>query len=183
MSICLIPGCESPHRARGYCAVHYNSKRLGGDLPKLPTKTLEERFWAKVNKTDSCWLWTGAITGAGYGNFWIGGGYEAAHRVAWRLSGGAPVPRELVLDHLCRNRACVNPEHVEPVTQAINVQRGLCPPATRARHLRRTHCIHGHPLFGENVTLRADGSRRCRICNRASVRKRRLARKEEGRSA
>lgn len=133
-----------------------------------PKKTREQRFWEKVDRRgpDECWLWTGAITGRGYGNFLFKPGNRQAHRVAYELLVG-PIPEGLVLDHLCRVRACVNPAHVEPVTQRENTLRGLGPLAVRAYYRARTHCIHGHPLWGDNVWQRKLPSgitRRCRQC-------------------
>ena len=88
-------------------------------------KSLLARFEAKVDKSrpDGCWQWTAATNGRGYGQIWIAPKYMVAHRVAYKLFVG-PVPEGLDLDHLCRNRGCVNPEHLEPVTRRENVRRG-----------------------------------------------------------
>ena len=84
-----------------------------------------ERFWAKVSKTPTCWLWIGAKHEKGYGRFARAGGTKiAAHRWAYEDAMGCPVPAELTIDHLCRNVSCVNPAHLEPVTIRENVQRG-----------------------------------------------------------
>ena len=90
---------------------------------RIPT---EERFWRKVNKTDRCWLWTGALTGKGYGSFGQTppGGSVLAHRFAYIREFGA-IPDGLVIDHLCRERRCVNPAHLEAVTNRENVVRGV----------------------------------------------------------
>ncbi|MFH0981536.1 MAG: HNH endonuclease signature motif containing protein [Planctomycetota bacterium] len=101
-----------------------------GDLTRgrMTKRPAEERFWPKVDKTDSCWLWIGAMNLQGYGNFWIGPteteGYVGAHRFAYTHFVG-PVPEGMDLDHLCRNRACVNPAHLEPVTRRVNLRRGI----------------------------------------------------------
>lgn len=89
-------------------------------------KTLAERFWPKVSKTDSCWLWQASLDGKGYGQ--INGGRTPtrmmrAHRVAYELVIG-PIPDGLDLDHLCRTPRCVNPDHLEPVTRRENTARG-----------------------------------------------------------
>lgn len=159
---CSVHGCERAYKARGWCTTHYKRWVQYGtpDLP--PRKTMEERFWEKVEVGDhlDCWLWTGAHHPLGYGNFRTADGYEGAHRVAYRLTQGG-IPEGTVLDHLCRTPACVNPAHLEPVTQRINVLRGEGLSAKRAK---QTHCKRGHPLSGANLYTGPRGDRRCRTC-------------------
>jgi hypothetical protein len=110
--------------------------------------TESERFWRAVEVTseDGCWLWTRSPTSGGYGQFRDGSGRTVhAHRVAYRLLVG-PVPTGLVLDHLCRTKLCVNPAHLEPVTQRENTLRGVVVAVHHARLARQTQCRHGHPL-------------------------------------
>ena len=134
---------------------------------------LEPRFWSKVEKTDACWNWKGGLRN-GYGAFTITlskGSYRPsyAHRIAYKLLKGE-IPTNLQIDHLCRNRACVNPKHMELVTRKENLRRGYSPQAINAR---KTHCVHGHPLEGGNLLsapLRI-GKRQCRICHNARRRK------------
>lgn len=87
-------------------------------------RTVEERFWAFVDKTDTCWLWTTSATSPRYGVFWVGGKKRSAyaHRFAYELLVG-PIPEGMHIDHVCENRLCVNPDHLEPVTAAKNTQR------------------------------------------------------------
>ena len=118
-------------------------------------------FWAKVEKTDDCWAWRGRINSDGYGRHYLSTGDVAAHRLAYELCVG-PIPKGLTIDHLCRNRGCVNPGHMEPVTNRENVLRGVSPAAVNAR---KTHCKHGHPLSGENLMIVPRG-RECRECGR-----------------
>lgn len=96
-----------------------------------------------------------------------------AHRVSYEIANG-PIPDGMVLDHLCRNPACVNPAHLDAVPQRENVRRGF--------HGSKTHCLRGHPLSGENLITRKTGGRVCRACNYAqsieSRRRRRLAARE-----
>lgn len=114
---------------------------------------LDELFWAKVEKPadgDGCWLWTGFALN-GYGRFGGSGwGWCAnAHRWAYeRLVG--PIPQGLVLDHLCRVHSCVNPAHLEPVTNHENLMRGDTIPA---RNAAKTHCVNGHEFTPENTRL------------------------------
>lgn len=86
-----------------------------------PIKDPVERFWAKVQRGEGCWNWLGAITSAGYGNYWHGGRSRQAHRLAYEWTVG-PIPGGLFIDHACHNRACVNPSHLRPATYALNNQ-------------------------------------------------------------
>lgn len=105
-----------------------------------------------------CWLWLGEIDRGGYGRCNIQGRTIGAHRVIYELEKG-PIPPRLTLDHLCRVRSCVNPNHLEPVPHQVNCQRGLV-----GEHLRRrTHCPQGH-LYSESNTIMRKNSRHCRTC-------------------
>ena len=124
------------------------------------TKPLAVRWLEKVDKNGPvhpvlgtpCWLWTGSISTTGYARLAVAGHNRYAHVVAYELLIGA-VPSCDDLDHLCRNRACVNPGHLEPVPHIENVLRGVGP---TARNARKTCCIHGHPLSGGNLKIPHD---------------------------
>jgi len=119
------------------------------------------RFWSKVRFTPMCWEWT-ASTARGYGQITLRGKWASAHRLAWTILRG-PIPDGLTLDHLCRNRACVNPSHLEPVTMKVNLLRGN---GACARHARKTHCNRGHPLVPGNLRHSQANDRRCLECHR-----------------
>jgi hypothetical protein len=125
---------------------------------------VEERFWAKVQKGDSCWTWTGCKNQRGYGSFWIDGKRRPAHRVSYEMQHG-PVDPKLDMDHLCRNPSCVNPAHLEPVTHQENIMRG--PRERYGANRDKTHCRHGHELTPAN-TYRWRNNRVCRTCIRAN---------------
>ncbi len=105
-----------------------------------------EPLWTRVEKSDECWLFTGPV-GDGYGRIWVNGQRKYAHVAAYEQIHGH-VPEGLVIDHLCRNRSCVNPAHLEPVTNRENVLRGNGITAVNAR---KTHCVHGHPFDDVNT--------------------------------
>lgn len=132
-----------------------------------------DRFFAKVEFSQECWLWRASINPvSGYGNFQLGGkgGPSGAHHVAHVLLIG-PVPEGLVLDHLCRVRPCVNPWHVQPVTQRENVRRGASSALNKQRARLQVACLRGHPLSGENLRITGAGTRECKACRREASRK------------
>ena len=127
---------------------------LRGVKPK-PRQVL---FWPKVDmgiNPGDCWLWTAGISPGGYGRF---ARHDYAHRLSYQWIIG-PIPRNLVIDHLCRVRHCVNPSHMELVSNKENILRGVAP---SAHHAQKTHCVNGHAFAPQNI-LRTKG-RHTRIC-------------------
>lgn len=125
--------------------------------------TPSERFWAKVTKTEACWLWTAFCNADGYAKFKVGtsGPTIAGHIYAYQELVGK-VPPRLELDHLCRVRACVNPSHLQPVSHLENVRRGQGGVNMRSK----THCPSGHEYSVTNTRI-YKGARACRACDRA----------------
>jgi hypothetical protein len=137
-----------------------------------------DTFWPKVNKRhpDECWEWLGAVgsrADSGYGYYGLTDGRSVgAHRASFALSGRTVQPGQQI-DHLCRNRRCVNPAHLEAVSHRENALRGESPVAVNAK---KTHCIRGHELSQENTLTRINGWRGCKVCKRDKKRERYAAR-------
>lgn len=121
-------------------------------------------FWVREDE-NGCWIWQAAKKDSGYGVIQVDGKLKYAHRVAYEEF-VADIPDGLTIDHLCRNRACVNPfGHLEPVPHRVNILRGDGP---AARHAATTHCPKGHPYDAANTGV-SMGRRKCRICARAAT--------------
>jgi hypothetical protein len=119
MRLCTVEGCGRPFRAKGFCMKHYDKAKSLKTLP--PTPSMEERFWAKVDKTGDCWLWTAYLANTGYGQFGIGDKVYSSHRVSYEMAHGK-IPEGMVIDHRCHVRACVNPDHLRVVSQKQNAE-------------------------------------------------------------
>jgi hypothetical protein len=164
--VCCVQDCDRDAFAKAMCGMHYMRTGSPFTVRRVVGLSAEERFWQYVNKTDDCWLWTGA-TSHGYGNFYLPREGRTttqiqAHVFAYQTLRG-PVPEGLVIDHLCRTKRCVRPDHLDPVTQQLNVIRGDV-----ARVLRENTCRHGHEYTPENTHINRKGAKVCRICMRAS---------------
>lgn len=119
------------------------------------------KFWSKVNKTENCWVWTGTLFSNGYGLFIYKRKNKLAHRISYFLNKGK-IPKDRVLDHLCRNTRCVNPEHLEAVTIKENNLRGISPSALNSK---KSFCSRNHPLSGDNLGIDSRGDRYCKKCH------------------
>jgi len=130
--------------------------------------TLLDRLADKFLVGDGCWEWVAAIGGGGYGVVRNDGRQQAAHRVLYEIMVG-PIPAGLQLDHLCRNRRCVRPGHLEPVTCGENIRRGTAGGIRGAQQQAKTHCPAGHAYDEDNTRL-ARGRRICRACDNSRKR-------------
>lgn len=164
---CSLPDCEdSLYKRQPWCRNHYQRNLRHGDpLAGLPRRNrpTEDRFWENVHVVHpaGCWWWEGKVSTNGYGEFAIGPralGTVYAHRFAYETL-VAIIPPGMQPDHLCRNRLCANPDHLEIVTPGENTRRGG--PA------RKTHCKRGHLLSGRNLYVQpTTGRRSCLTCRR-----------------
>jgi hypothetical protein len=152
MAGCVVAGCQSTHFGKGYCHMHYRRVRRTGSPQGA---TVEWRFFTRVRQVGDCWQWHKTDPN-GYGTLFQ---RMLPHRWAYEFLRAA-IPDGLELDHLCRNRRCVNPWHLEPVTRRVNAQRGVG---------SKEACVNGHPYTEEN-TYRdpSRGKRGCRMCRQAA---------------
>lgn len=186
---CSIPSCVRPAKTRTWCHAHYMRWYTTGDVQadvplRRHVRGAAAQFAAYVDRDGPlpverpelgrCWTWTARRTSAGYGYLSAEGREVVAHRWAYEHFVAA-VPVDYDIDHLCRNPSCVNYErHLEPVTHQVNMLRGENPPA---RFARRTACSKGHEYTPDNMFIRPDKSRGCRICDRARSHQNYLRRK------
>lgn len=184
-SPCKADDCERTDRGGlGYCGKHYQrlyhhgdanfvKPNTGGyDLSVDPETGLVNRFIGRIDFEDSeCWTFLGNKNKDGYGGISVSGKWWSTHRYSYVTLVGE-IPEGLELDHLCSNRACANPDHLEPITHIENVRRG--------EKASRTHCPQGHEYSVENTYLNKKGWRKCKICTadaqrRYQAKKRRIA--------
>ncbi len=156
--VCRMDGCDHLVKARGLCNKHYlRDVRHGSPLAGSPERILkddERRLWSRIKKTEGCWVWLAGTTG-GYGSTHWEGRRWRVHRLVYTLLVG-PIPPSLQLDHLCHNRACCRPDHLEAVTQQENIRRGL-------RGGMQPTCSKGHE-YDTFVHTKGRIERRCSTC-------------------
>ena len=135
-------------------------------------ESLPARIRSKISvSADGCWLWTAAVDDQGYGRVGWEGKNRKAYRVVYLLLRGS-IEEGKELDHLCRVRLCVNPDHLEPVTHAVNMERGELRRVLREKWSAPRTCPQGHPMTGENLVIRKSRgrpNRKCRICEKAAI--------------
>ena len=132
----------------------------------MPHFNTMQDFWQKVTLADNgCWRWTGFLHGGGYGKFSFNRKRYAAHRFMYEVLRGA-IPDDLEIDHLCLNKFCVNPNHMEIVTHGENCIRGGIAERARQIQLSKTHCPQGHPYDLLNTYFTPENKRMCRTCRR-----------------
>lgn len=169
---------------RKYCSPRCRSNKPRPPRPETAHFNLDRLMKHVVPVPESgCWLWDGYWSTKGYGITTLKNNPYYAHRVMYESLRG-PVPKDMELDHLCRVKCCVNPDHLEAVTSRENTLRGTAP---SAMHARQTHCIHGHPLAADNMAYWEVGTRKrhCKECNKlrhikraAQTRQRRIEREK-----
>jgi len=143
--------------------------------------TVEQRFRAKfiADEDTGCWNWTACKQPTGYGNMWNGQRVEQAHRIAYRLFCG-PIPEGREIDHVCRKRGCVNPDHLRAVTHRENMRVS---DTVMGRNAAKLFCKRGHPFSGQNLFISKSGARQCRTCINMHARNAKRRRKDGGQTA
>jgi hypothetical protein len=159
--VCVFPGCGKLVVAKSHCAKHWHQfAKENPDKINRWTPAIDRWKQRYVVEPNGCWRWTACLGSAGYGQISDRGKTHHAHRFGYIHFKGDPGEKHL--DHLCRNRWCVNPDHLEPVTLMENLLRG------DRTHLKKkkfkTHCKRGHPLEEGNLYYTAEGKRFCKTC-------------------
>jgi hypothetical protein len=132
----------------------------------LPIETLKARLLRQSIDSNGCRVWLGGKGSTGYGYIKIDHSQRLVHRVAYEVYKGA-IPEGYQIDHLCKNTSCINPQHLEAVTQRENILRSN---SFAAINSKKTECINGHSLIGDNVYIKPNGARNCKECRKITRR-------------
>ena len=174
---CIAPGCDAVPKNRSMCWAHYKRLRKYGsyDLPTVIDRVMES---VVIDSDTGCWGWTKRLERNGYARMSVGHKVDGVHRITYKeRHGHDSIPDGWHIDHLCRNRACCNPDHLEAVLPRENVMRS---PFTQASiNSNKTECHRGHPLSGDNLHTDARGRRTCRACSRIKTAQSRARKKEK----
>lgn len=161
MATCVLDSCPRPVAHLVICSMHYRRLARNGTVHEMRP---EDWFFRHVTEDpDGCWNYHPVHPVTGYAEFTVGKGTRRV--LAHRWSYGhfiAPIPAGLEIDHLCKNTACVNPWHLEPVTHEVNTQRGVG---------TADACVNGHPYDASNTHVRPNGHRQCRTCRQNTERR------------
>lgn len=181
MTACSVEGCARPYCAKGYCKLHYRRVAEKGHpgpattlryVPQSPSDDIEARLLEQSVRVGECLEWQGYVLASGYGIVHWRGKTWVCHRAMWTAKvGPIPTDDDWTIDHLCRNRACVNVDHMEVVTRIENARRGGGLELAHAKTRGATTCPNGHEYAEENTFIKPSGARLCRICRAASVRR------------
>jgi hypothetical protein len=158
--VCQVTDCDTKTWSDArYCSLHYEHMRKWGKFDRTIYDKIAEKY---IIDDNGCWLWQKTMGMDGYSRITIAGKIQSLHRVMYIHAKGK-IPAGLVIDHLCRVRHCINPDHLEAVTSGENVMRGIGP---TARNKQKTHCIRGHELIAKNLAVSElkKGHRICKIC-------------------
>lgn len=170
MTKCSVSNCQRIVKAHGLCCMHYKRMRNHGNTSLKRGGDPINRFFDKIKKTDSCWIWIGAQQkGSNYGHFWVNNKLIRPHRFSYEHFIGE-IPEGFAIDHLCGTPLCVNPQHLEAVTWKENNLRSSSPSSKNAK---KTHCLNGHSFNKENTYI-YKGSRICKQCRREHMRNKRF---------
>lgn len=151
-----------PSHAAAYPSVYLSGGNEIENAGQMKPNTLEKVIARTIIDENGCWLWQGSKDTSGYGHVQFQGKLWKVHRVVYTCM-VSEIPRGLTLDHLCRIRECCNPEHLEVVSNAENIRRGI------SANRQKTHCPQGHPYDDENTYFAPNGKRRCKACHRGRM--------------
>lgn len=183
--VCAVEGCGRKHQCRGYCAAHYSRVLKHGDpladvpLKRMPTADERDDIEARIlamcvtNDDNQCLEWTGYVMPSGYGTISWNSREWVVHRAMWTVQVG-PIPDDddWTIDHLCRNKRCVNVTHLEVVTRTENSMRAGGVWVARQRNMTTQFCRNGHEYTPENTRRTPKGYRCCKTCRREAWAKR-----------